>query len=129
MVAVFGDAPRATKVRVALAGSGIAADRLDVISWSDAGRASVVPANSQEERLSKHFAMLFEGRADAERALQAMVGAVKSGSACVVVHPRGVIEIREARRIIDAQAPEQQYLNLAPPDQQGGILGERAAGD
>jgi hypothetical protein len=128
IVAMFADAASATQVRVELDGSGIASDRLDVISWSDPGRAAVVPAGDREDGLRKYFAMLFDGRADAGRSAQDIVAALKAGGACVVVLPRGVVEIREARRILDAHGPQRQYLGLAPLAQEGGLLGEHAAG-
>jgi hypothetical protein len=128
IVAMFADAASATQVRVELAEVGIANDRLDVISWSDPGRAAVVPASDREDGLRKYFAMLFDGRADAAHAAQDIVAALKSGGACVVVLPRGVVEVREARRILDAHGPQKQYLSVAPLAQQGGLLGEHAAG-
>lgn len=128
ILAIYSDAQQANDVRMRLFASGIATDRLDVTTWQNAGRAMAVSPDDPEHGLRGHFSVLFEGRADAERGVQDIIESLQAGKACVTVHPRGVVEIRECRLIIDESQPQKQYLNLLPLEHQGGLLGEHAAG-
>jgi hypothetical protein len=127
IIALYADAERAALARTHLFKDGFAADRLDVVSWKDPGRASAGPNDHVEDDLIAHFSMLLEEDHDVAL-VERLVASLRDGQAALVVHPRGQIEIERARDILEEHEPQTVLWRVAPAEAQGGFLGERAAG-
>lgn len=127
IIALYSDSARAAQARTHLFTDGFAADRLDVVSWSEPGRASVGPNEHVEDDLIAHFSMLLEDDHDVSL-VERIVEALRQGKAALVVHPRGKIEIGRAQELLEEHDPETILWRVAPAEAQGGLLGERAAG-
>ena len=127
ILALYSTPDTAATARTHLFSDGFAADRLDVVSWQDPGRAAVGPNDHKEDDLIAHFSMLLEDDRDVSL-VERLVAAVKEGKAVLVVHPRGSVEIERARELLEAHEPETVFWRVAPAEAQGGLLGERAAG-
>ena len=128
IIALFPDLEHADDARLALFTSGIATDRLDVVSWQERGRSADVPATDRALAFQQYFDLLLEGCSDAPHSVSMLVAAMRAGKACLVVHPRGMLEVTDVRRILDARHPETQLEYVLPPERQGGLFGEHAAG-
>ncbi len=127
IIALYGSTERAGRARTHLFTDGFAADRLDVVSWSQPGRASAGPNDHLEDDLIAHFSMLLEDDHDVSL-VERLVEALRQGKAALVVHPRGKVEIQRAQELLEEYEPETVLWRVAPPEAQGGLLGERAAG-
>lgn len=127
IIALYPDAARAGDARTQLFHDGFAADRLDVVSWQDPGRASVNPQSNLEDALTAHFGVLLEDDRD-QTLVKKVVESLRAGKAALVVHPRGTVEIERANELLERFEPETVLWRVAPPEAQGGLLGERAAG-
>jgi hypothetical protein len=127
IIALYPDAERASSARTHMFSDGFAADRLDVVSWKDPGRAAVGPHASKEDDLIAHFSVLLEDDRDVSL-VERIVASLREGKAALVVHPRGKVEIQRAEELLEAHEPETVFWRVAPPEAQGGLLGERAAG-
>ena len=127
IIALYPTPERAARARTHLFSDGFAADRLDVVSWTDPGRASVGPNDRKEEDLIAHFSVLLEDDRDVSL-VERIVAAIREGKAALVVHPRGKIEIERAQELLEGHEPETVFWRVAPMEAQGGLLGERAAG-
>ena len=117
----------AERARVRLHKEGFATDRLDVVSKDDHGRAVEFPGQSAAEDLFAYFRVLLDGDREAPL-VDGLVEAIADGKAVLVVLPRGAVEIEQARNIIEAHEPETVFWRVAPPEAQGGLLGEHAGG-
>lgn len=127
IIALFAAPPAAERARINLGREGFASDRLDVVSLADQGRVVDHPAQSPELDLIAHFSVLLDDDSDLP-VVEGIVNAIQHGKAALVVHPRGKIEIEQARKILSAHEPDSLLWRVAPPDAQGGLLGEHAAG-
>ena len=127
IIALYPDLTAAERARTQLFADGIAADRLDVVAWDHLGRVAREPKQTIEEDLLAYFSVVFDGDADA-RLVETVVDALQDGEASVIVHPRGQIEIDHARTILENNQPSTVFWRVAPPEAQGGLLGEHAAG-
>lgn len=127
IIALYPDAARATAARTQLFHDGFAADRLDVVSWQDPGRAAVNPQRDLEDALIAHFSVLLSDEGDV-MLVERLVESLREGKAALVVHPRGAVEIERANELLERFEPETVLWRVAPPEAQGGLLGERAAG-
>ena len=127
IIAVYENPERAARARTHLFSDGFAADRLDVISWRDPGRASAGPRNHVEDDLIAHFSMLLEDDHDVSL-VERIVEGLRAGKAALVVHPRGKVEIQRAQELLESYEPVTVLWRVAPLEAQGGFLGERAAG-
>lgn len=127
IIAIYPDATPASNARTQLFQDGIAADRLDVVSWQDPGRAAVNPQSNIEDALTAHFRVLLADDRDVTL-VQRVVELLREGKAALVVHPRGTDEIEQANELLERFKPETVLWRVAPPEAQGGLLGERAAG-
>lgn len=127
IVALYKSHAVAEQTRLELFRQGFATDRVDVVASSDHGRAINRPECSTEEDLRAHFSAFLHEPGD-ETVVRHIVDAIGEGKGVLVVHPRGKIEIEQARDIIDSREPETILWRVAPPESQGGLLGEHAAG-
>jgi len=127
IIALYADPERAGRARTHLFKDGFAADRLDVVSWQDPGRASAGPNDHVESDLTAHFNMLLEEDHD-ETLVVKLVDSLREGKAALIVHPRGKVEIERAQELLEEHSPETVLWRVAPAEAQGGLLGERAAG-
>jgi hypothetical protein len=127
IIALYSNTELAAGARTHLFSDGFAADRLDVVSWEEPGRASLNPGKSKEADFSAHFSSLLEDERDATL-VERIVAALHEGKAVLVVHPRGKIEIERAQELVEEHKPEAVFWRVAPAEAQGGLLGERAAG-
>ena len=110
-----------------LGNQGIPSDRLDVVSLSDRGRVVHLPDQSMAEDLAAYFHVLLTD--DSEWGMvDDIVDAIQGGKAALVVHPRGKVELEMIRPIVESHAPVRAFWRVAPEEQQGGLLGEHAAG-
>lgn len=127
IIVLFKAPPSAERARVHLGRDGFASDRLDVVSLADHGRVVDQPTHSIEQDLIAHFTTLLDDESDLP-VVEGIVDAIQHGKAVLVVHPRGKVEIDQANQIIESHSPETVYWRVAPPESQGGLLGEHAAG-
>jgi hypothetical protein len=127
IIALYSNTERAASARTRMFTDGFAADRLDVVSWAEPGRASVGPNDHKEEDLIAHFSMLLEDDRDVTL-VDRLMEALREGKATLIVHPRGKVEIERAQQLIEEHQPETVFWRVAPAEAQGGLLGERAAG-
>jgi hypothetical protein len=127
IIALYPDLPAAQHARTELFADGIAADRLDVVAWTELGRVAREPKQTVEDDLIAYFAVVFDDDTDA-RLVATVVDAIKDGEASLVVHPRGQVEIDHARVILERNHPSTVFWRVAPAESQGGLLGEHAAG-
>jgi hypothetical protein len=127
IIAMYPDPQTAARARTHLFSDGFAADRLDVVSWADPGRAAAGPNDHVEDDLIAHFSVLLEDDHDVTL-VERIVQWLREGRAALVVHPRGQAEIERARDILEEHSPETVLWRVAPVEAQGGLLGERAAG-
>jgi hypothetical protein len=128
IIALYETAERADRARTHLFSDGFAADRLDVISWRDPGRAAPTgPHEHLEDDLIAHFSMLLDDDHDVSL-VERIVGDLREGKAALVVPPPGKVEIERAQELLEAYEPETVLWRVAPAEAQGGLLGERAAG-
>lgn len=127
IIALYPNKARAAQARTHLFTDGFAADRLDVVSWDEPGRAAAGPNDHVEDDLIAHFSMLLEDDHDVSL-VQRIVDALRSGKASLIVHPRGKVEIERAQELLEEHEPETVLWRVAPAEAQGGFLGERAAG-
>ena len=127
IIALFEAPASAERTRIELNREGFATDRLDVVSLADPGRVVEHSASSPETDLIAHFSVLLDNDDDLP-VVEGIVSAIQHGKAALVVHPRGKVEIDQARKIITAHEPESVLWRVAPADAQGGMLGEHAAG-
>lgn len=127
IIAVYGTPERASTARTHLFSDGFAADRLDVVSWADPGRAAAGPNAEVEDNLVAHFTVLLDDDREVEL-VGRIVKDLRAGKAALVVHPRGQVEIERAGDLIEQHEPEVVLWRVSPAETQGGLLGERAAG-
>jgi hypothetical protein len=127
IIAMYPDTRKAAQARTHLFSDGFAADRLDVVSWEEPGRAAAGPNEHLEDDLIAHFSVLLEEDHDVAL-VEKLVQSLREGRAALVVHPRGKVEIERAREILEEHGPETVLWRVAPMEAQGGLLGERAAG-
>ena len=127
IVALYATPDTAERARVHLGRKGVATDRMDVVSTADHGRVVDFPDQNFAKDLGNYLHTLLTQ--ESERSLiHGLVDAVLGGKAVLVVHPRGKIEIDMAEEIIEEHEPETVLWRVAPPEAQGGLLGEHAAG-
>lgn len=127
IIALYADTERAARCRTHLFSDGFAADRLDVVSWANPGRAAQGPNDRLEDDLIAHFSVLLDDERDTSL-VERIVDSLREGKAALVVHPRGKVEIERAQELLEEHEPETVFWRVAPPEAQGGLLGERAAG-
>jgi hypothetical protein len=127
IIAVYGEPERAAAARTHLFHDGFAADRLDVVSWADPGRAAAGPNAEVEDNLVAHFSMLLDDEREVEL-VGRIVDDLRAGKAALIVHPRGQVEIERAGDLLEQHEPEVVLWRVSPPEKRGGLLGERAAG-
>lgn len=127
IIALFEAPASAERTRTAMNREGFATDRLDVVSLADTGRVVEHSDSSPESDLIAHFSVLLDNDDDLP-VVEGIVSAIQHGKAALVVHPRGKVEIDQARKILAAHEPESVLWRVAPADSQGGLLGEHAAG-
>lgn len=127
IIALYPTPSVAAQARTHLFSDGFAADRLDVVSWTDPGRAAAGPNERTEDNLIAHFSLLLEDDHDVSL-VERIVQDLRQGKAALVVHPRGKVEIERARELLEEHGPETVLWRVAPLEAQGGLLGERAAG-
>ena len=127
IIALYRSQESAERARVRLHKEGFATDRLDVISSQSKGRAVDFPGQSRDEDLFAHFRVLLDDEREGPL-VDGIVDSIRNGKAVLVVLPRGEVEIEQARDIIEAHEPETVFWRVAPPEAQGGLLGEHAAG-
>lgn len=101
MIAVYPDHAAAERARTELVARGFATDRVDLTSPEEAGQAGAMPAETPDGKLEEYFGKLFEGEEDAGRApVQQLVEHLHRGGATITAHPRGDIEVEQAREIL-----------------------------
>jgi hypothetical protein len=127
ILALYVNQTLAELVRMRLFADGFPTDRIDVVSWDQNGRFIDDPAMSRQDNLIAHFATLLPEDHEVPQ-LTRLVKALREGRAGVIVHPRGTVEITHAREILESHKPEAEFWRVAPPQAQGGLLGEHAAG-
>jgi len=104
LVALYERYPNAEQARTELVRDGFPTDRVELTSASDPGRAGLIAAESEPDRLRQYFGALF----DEERhrgCADYLARRVGAGAAVVAVHPRGEQEIKRAIEILDRHAP------------------------
>ncbi|MGH8150818.1 MAG: hypothetical protein ACRETB_12715 [Steroidobacteraceae bacterium] len=123
MTAMFDEYGAADRVRVDLVRDGFPTDRVDLTAGCEMGRAAFTPAESPHERLMRHFLVLF--RAVEERPyVERLAERIEHGGAAVTVHPRGTLETRRARELLERGHP----LEMAQHDLQHQAMEHAAAG-
>jgi hypothetical protein len=127
MIALFPGYELARQIATQLVADGFASDRVDVTALRDLGRANAMPAVDAASKIDTYFASILSDLDD-EAIATLLSSAVREGGATVTVHPRGDVEIARARKILQSHQPVQLFVRVAPPDAQGGLFGERAAG-
>jgi hypothetical protein len=104
MTAIFDQYGVADRVRLDLVRDGFPTDRVDLTAACDPGRAALTPAQSSHERLMRHFLVLFGGEAERPY-VERLAERIEHGGAVVTVHPRGALETRRAREILERAQP------------------------
>jgi hypothetical protein len=127
MIALFPAYELARQVATQLVADGFAADRVDLTSLRDLGRANAMPAADAASKIDTYFATMLSDLED-EATAAGLTSAVREGGATVTVLPRGEVEIERARKILQSHQPVHLFVRVAPPEAQGGLFGERAAG-
>jgi len=106
IVALFADHATADRVRVRLS-TGEAAfptDRVHLTSGTEPGHAGLVPAESFALKLQAYFHTLFERQDEADR-VRTLTSGVQEGHAAITVFPRGDVEIKRAREVVQQAKP------------------------
>jgi hypothetical protein len=110
IAALYPDHPTAERVRVRLSTGDTAfpTDRVHLTSSADPGHAGLVPAESFALKLQAYFRTLFD-RTDEAGSVRALSEGVQGGHATVVVFPRGDIEVKRAREVLQQAKPLELY--------------------
>jgi len=127
IIALYKTPASAAAARSDFVQAGFATDRLDVVSLSDRGRVVDLPEKSTVDDFIAYFCVLLDDE-DELPLVEGIVNSIQDGKGALVVHPRGKIEIETARQIVESREPEKMYWRVAPDEDQGGLLGEHAAG-
>ncbi len=127
IIALYAHPATAEETRVHLGQEGFPTDRLDIVSLTSHERVVGHPQRSFAQDLAEYFKVLLTDDTD-EPIVDNIVQFIQDGKAVVVVHPRGKVEIEQARQILEEHNPETVFWRIAPKEAQGGLLGEHAAG-
>jgi hypothetical protein len=109
LVAAFSDHSAAERVRTRLVQDGFPTDRVQLTSTQDLGQAKLVPRASLGEKLTEYFGKLFQAGSgaagDGARSAGLFQRAVLEGKAAIAVQPRGDVETRRARQLLNEGDP------------------------
>jgi hypothetical protein len=100
MIAVFEDHPAAERARTELVSRGFPTDRVELTSTHEPGQAAALPANTLTGKLEAYFDKLFENDEGGHPPVRQLVDRVRAGGGTITVHPRGEVEIEQAREIL-----------------------------
>lgn len=127
MIALFPGYDLARQIATQLVADGFAADRVDVTSLQDLGRAAGMPAAEPFVKIQTYLRTLLPDLDD-ESIVARLAEAIRDGAATVTVHPRGTVEINRARELLQKRGPLHLFARVAPLEAQKGLFSERAAG-
>lgn len=127
IIAIYGTPAFAEQTRVHLGTHGVPTDRLDVVSLAHQGRVVDFPEKSPAEDLAAYFSVLLTENGE-QPLVDAVVDSIRHGKAALVIHPRGKEEIAMIRETLESYTAETVLWRVAPDEEQGGLLGDHAAG-
>jgi hypothetical protein len=104
MIGVYEDHRAAEQARTELVAHGFATDRVELTSSQEPGQAATLPADTLMGKLEGYYSQLFEGE-DGAAPVRQLVERVRGGGATITAHPRGEVEVQQARETLQRHRP------------------------
>jgi len=104
VAALYRNHAQAEDIRTQLVTLGFATDRVQLTSREELGPAGLTPADDTVTQLRQYFAQVFTDESESAD-LEAFVKGIRDGNAAVVVHPRGDVEVEQARQLLARSQP------------------------